>query len=183
MLITFKHCLTTMEPDELHAALLDGPWELLHHCGNLNVVLKCLGQVAGFAHTALEQTTTDVHGTPDDAENKHDARHGQAVLDIDKVLRSGAMWEKQFLVIYAMWQFPGLQGLLRKVSPAGVCLSFFDELDDLVSYCLFGKPFPKASKKGTKTEIDVAALTPLETVHLVLKHLQLAYFHNVHGTA
>jgi hypothetical protein len=167
---------------KLHAALRDGPWELLHHRENLNVVLECLGDVAEFVHVAMAQTTVDVHGTPDDAENKHDYRHGQAGADITKVVHGESMWQKQFLVIYAMWQYPGLQALLRKASPAGVCRSFFDELDGLVTSCLFGTPFPKIAKKGAKTVIERAACTPLETVQIVLKHLQMAYFHDVHST-
>ncbi len=110
---------------ELQTALHKGPWFMLHNTEALNIVLGHVRQLALEAVALSQNSVEDVFGKPDDIEYIADERDVRLDADLCSVHASGTMWEKQFVVLYCLWQYPGLLNMTKSYASQSVCI-FFD---------------------------------------------------------
>lgn len=161
---------------ELQTALHKGPWFMLHNTEALNIVLGHVRQLALEAVALSQNSVEDVFGKPDDIEYIADERDVRLDADLCSVHASGTMWEKQFVVLYCLWQYPGLLNMTKSYASQSVCIFFDTYFIPLMAKCMHGKN-ASIKQKGVKTEILSSALSPLESVQVVIKYLQLAHYH------
>ena len=160
----------------LQQAVHNGVWFLLHDNDSLDSVIESLALFSQIASEKSKVTKDDIFGEADDIELKDDARLETLPTEIDNI-KTESLWSKQFLVLFAMWQFPGLLALVVSHSSQNVANFLLNDFLTIMSECMCGTSITPA-QKGAKTEILAHALSPLETVCYVVKVLQLAHYHN-----
>lgn len=148
--------------DDLSHAVAQGPWALLHTPELMDVVLTAAREVA--AGMVDSMPAGDVHGTPDTTETTSDPRRQGLCDRMTELAGSGGpVWEKQWMVLILIWLCPGLRQALHSVAPATVG-AFLDTLPNIMATHVFGTPL-------------FAATPPVTAVMLIIKYLQLSYFH------
>jgi hypothetical protein len=160
----------------LHTALHKGPWFMLHDIESLDAVIYCVRQLAIECIQKAKTAVIDVFGEPDDVEFTVDQRDHTVVDFILRLQTNQVIWEKQFIVLFSLWQFPGLLALTTSFASKSVSIFFNNEFDKLMTTYIFGQN-ATTKQKGAKTEIVLSALSPLEVVQYVIKLLQLAHYH------
>lgn len=161
----------------LAKAVEKGVWFLLHDNSSLNEVLN---HISLFFNRVLSKTGTtrdDIFGEADDVELKDDARLLCIETNLNDAL-SADLWEKQYIVLYSLWQFPGLLEMVASNSSQPVAYFLNSNFKDVMAQCMYGTAITP-DKKGAKTVIVAHALSPLETVCYVVKLLQLTHYHNL----
>lgn len=160
----------------LQQALEKGLWFLLNDNQSILVVIS---SITCFIQTVLEKTKLtrdDIFGEADDVEIKEDKRIF-AIKEKLQSLQSADLWEKQFILLYCMWQFPGLLKMISSHSSRNVALFLENDFKNVMVECICGTSITP-DQKGAKTVIVAHARSPLETVCYVVKLLQLAHYHN-----
>jgi len=160
----------------LDSALQKGPWYMLHNVSFLNIIINHVRQLAEKAVAESQISTEDVHGKPDDVEFTIDVRDNNLAATLHEIEKSESIWPKQYIVLYSLWQYPGLLTKTKVYASQSVCWFLDTQFISIMNKYVHGQNI-STKEKGSKTEILDSALSPLECVQYVIKFLQLAHYH------